>query len=463
MNTDKAYLLGLIIGGGVWGNAEDNFRIKLPFKQWGSYEKEPNRAGQISRDIMNFVSPLIKSIYGLSISYDATASGEWNILCDGDYSNLQADLEKYGIVCEGELRKNAEINKIIPHLVDDNMKRRFVAGLADTIGSTKNSHRRFTDDKQMISFEFPGGSSYYSICALSKLLHSIKCYPDQMTWNHPNLHCSKDPHYKQWSKGFKLRVLSDQYADFGAFSFASKAQSLKQNRQLEKEKNIGETCEAMIIESPNVSCVHPDEYSESLPPLIKDGHYLHNRHICAVMGCEHAPYNQISALIATAEQYINPFPVLTKGTRIFIASIVQSNKLYSDRTYSDRDIEIAYLFGLYKENARSLLFGSDTSGYPVNEVANAIAFLVAAKLDRLNGNRPRGNMDEIIQEYLAANLDATVKIYIPDLLTPIILSLDNHAAIVGANNPAVYKKLISKVEDNEYKIIVRSITEDDLK
>ena len=31
MNTDKAYILGLVIGGGVWGNAEDVFRIRLPF------------------------------------------------------------------------------------------------------------------------------------------------------------------------------------------------------------------------------------------------------------------------------------------------------------------------------------------------------------------------------------------------------------------------------------------------
>lgn len=33
MNTDKAYILGLIIGGGIWGNAEDIFKIRLPFKQ----------------------------------------------------------------------------------------------------------------------------------------------------------------------------------------------------------------------------------------------------------------------------------------------------------------------------------------------------------------------------------------------------------------------------------------------
>ena len=37
MNTDKAYLLGLMIGGGIFGTAEDVFRIRLPYKKWGSY------------------------------------------------------------------------------------------------------------------------------------------------------------------------------------------------------------------------------------------------------------------------------------------------------------------------------------------------------------------------------------------------------------------------------------------
>lgn len=41
MNTDKAYILGLIIGGGIWGNAEDVFKIRLPFKQWGHTKQIP--------------------------------------------------------------------------------------------------------------------------------------------------------------------------------------------------------------------------------------------------------------------------------------------------------------------------------------------------------------------------------------------------------------------------------------
>lgn len=42
MDTDKAYLLGLIIGGGVFGNIEDGFRIKLPYKNGGLISLIPN-------------------------------------------------------------------------------------------------------------------------------------------------------------------------------------------------------------------------------------------------------------------------------------------------------------------------------------------------------------------------------------------------------------------------------------
>ena len=32
MDTDRAYLLGFIIGGGIFGNAENRLRIRLPYK-----------------------------------------------------------------------------------------------------------------------------------------------------------------------------------------------------------------------------------------------------------------------------------------------------------------------------------------------------------------------------------------------------------------------------------------------
>ena len=51
----------------------------------------------------------------------------------------------------------------------------------------------------------------------------------------------------------------------------------------------------------------------------------------------------------------------------------------------------------------------------------------------------------------------------PDLFTPIVIQMGVYAALVGPDNPRVYKKLIQKCPDNPYKISVRAITEADLK
>lgn len=460
MNTDKAYILGLIIGGGIWGNAEDVLRIRLPFKQWGSYEINPKRAGDISRDVMKMVKPLFKAIYNISVSYDASAGGVWNILCEGDLSILRAELEAYGIQCQGEVRKSANINNIVPELVDDNLKRRFVAGLADTIGSTKSTHRRFNDNKQMVSFEI-SGFEFGFVCSLCKLLHSIECYPDQILWNHPNFHCSNNPYDSKWKKGFKLRVYLDQYEKFGAFAFMSKALSVKENQALETVPNEGIPCTDREIRTPSVACVHCDENSELLPTEIRGGHYLHNRHVCAALGCEHAPYDEVKKLIKKAEYYINPFPVLVKGTMTEIKKILDSDSVLNARTYQNIEIRIS---DLYNRSEHELLYGDgNESGYPVNKVILAVTYLIAAQTNQLGGLRPKGSKDKIITEYLQDNPDGTVSILLPEIMTPLIVRMNTYAALVGPNNPKVYKNLIQTCPENEYKIRIRAIEEGDLR
>ncbi|AIZ56724.1 hypothetical protein Mpt1_c08480 [Candidatus Methanoplasma termitum] len=462
MDTDKAYLIGLVVGGGIWGNAEDVFRIRLPYRQWGSFEEDPQRASLISKDILKHVSPLFRAVYGVSVSYETKKSGEWNILCEGDLTEIRSDLEHYGIKCEGELRKNVEIDKIALDLLDDNLKRRFIAGLADTIASTNSTHRRFTNDKQMVSFEV-SGFGFGFVCSLCKLLHSINCFPDQILWNHPNFHCKSNPFYKKWKKGFKIRVYIDQYDKFGSFTFTSKVNSMSQNMDLEAKENTAMPCEYRTVDRPTVSCVHCDENSSLLPETIRNGHYLHNKHVCAVMGCEHAPYTRISGLISNAEDYINPFPVLVKGTNIEISKIIKENPIFGDRVYSKRLVRISELNEIYQKNKNELVFAVDeVAGYPINQVMKAVTFLSAAELGQLGGKRP-GKMPDVLDEYQANNPSASVEIMLPDLLTPLILSMGGYSALVGASNPKVYKKLILMSPDNPYKFSVMPIKEEDLR
>ena len=460
LDNDKAYVFGLIIGGGFFGEEENALRIRLPYKNWGSNIANPVRAGKIAQDILRVVNPIFVSKYNVQVSYDATQSGIWNLILTGDLTNLKNDLEEYEIVCEGEIKRHATIDKIVKDLIDENLKRRFIAGLADTIGSIKESHRRFTPNTQIISFEFPG-FNFDFVCKLCKLLHSIKCYPNQVLWNHPNFHSSNNPYYKSWKKGFKLRVLLDQYEKFGAFAFSSKASSAIENLELQHSSNTGYPCKENKIPSPTTSCLHPDEDNILIPPPIVNGHYLHYHHVCAVLQCEHTPFDQVKRILSHAENYINPFPVLVKGTWAEISSIINSNDLLNKRTYKEVPFRIAQLYDLWK-SGKQTIFEKNDAGYPMNVVIHAITFLVAAINGKLKGKRPLGSQEIILTDYLKENPDSTTDILIPDLMTPLIIKKDNHATMVGPINPSVYKRLIEFDTENEYKMMVRNIQESDL-
>lgn len=463
MNTDKAYIFGLIIGGGIWGNAEDVFRIKLPYKQWGSYEQNPKRASEISRDIMGFLSPLFKSIYGINVSFETLPSGNWSVLCEGDLSELKADLASYDIECEGELRKNASINKIVAELIDDNLKRRFIAGLADTIGSTNPNHRRFTDEVQILSFEL-NGFNFSFVCDICRLLYSVNCLPDQILWNHPNFHCTKNSYDNKWRKGFKLRIQLDQYADFGAFAFKTKAESSKENLKRQQHAHDAVACPEREVRA-TPSCVHPAEDDISLPANIREGHFIHNRHVCAVLGCEHAPYNKIKDLFSKAGELIIPFPILCKDKTDRIEEIIENDPLLANRNYSTLNIAVKSLYERFQTDQNSLMYGDadNKSGYPITEIMQGIAYVVAEQ-NELNGVRPKGNYIKLIERHISHNPDLSVEIRQPELLTPlVIIGSNGRGALIGARNPRVYEKLISISSDNDYKLCVRNITEEDLK
>ena len=70
----------------------------------------------------------------------------------------------------------------------------------------------------------------------------------------------------------------------------------KRIRRWKRVKNQGIPCNEREIKMPSVTCVHCEENSELLPENIRGGHYLHNRHVCAVLQCEHAPYGEVQKI-----------------------------------------------------------------------------------------------------------------------------------------------------------------------
>ena len=132
-----------------------------------------------------------------------------------------------------------------------------------------------------------------------------------MLFRSPNFHTANHPYYKQRKKGFNLRIQLDQYATFGAFAFRTNAESSQANRSLQQEEHEAIPCTERELNVKS-SCIHTAESDRCLPDSIRCGHYLHNRHVCAVLGCEHAPYDKISELFTRIGELVNPFPILYK-------------------------------------------------------------------------------------------------------------------------------------------------------
>ena len=469
MNTDKAYIMGLAVGGGCFSSDHNSFYIRLPYKQWGEFAKNPERAGMIANDILKVVKPLMKVEYGLDVSY--TVGKEWKIACHGNTSKLVADLNSYGISPSSDLHKTADLSLLIDSLSNTNLKKRFIAGVADTIGSMAPSHRRFSDDVQIISFEI-SGFNYKYVCQLCNLLYALGCVPDQILWQHPNMQSGTDAYYTSWKKGNKLRVTLDSFSTFGSLAFKSKSIASKENRQKEGGRyNAAEKCENKSLSVPGVVAVHIDENNIGIPAEVRGCHFIHHKQICGALECPHAPQAELNALLARAEKYTSPFTVLHKDDVKGVAEIIAADPLLARRTYVDVEVSVQELVNAMSNGSATVQFqrnvpvysGSREKGYPLNVMMDALAYIVASKTGNLNGKRPRGNREEIINAALEQNPAFTVTVRVPDLLTPAVITDGKVSAMVGPLNEKVYRTLISYPTNNKNKMVVRKITEEDLR
>jgi len=459
INTDQAYIYGLIIGGGLFGNDSNSFVIQLPYKKWGSFEKNPARAGEIAKSIVGCVKPLFESIYGITCSYEMNP-GKWFISCVGNTSQLRKEFADLGIGLTTELRKTAKIEKLIDNLDTDVAKNRFLAGLADTIGSLAESQRRFTNKFAIISFEF-NGFNYDLAYRVCRLLASLGLYPDQIEWNHPNQQAGQDPYYDDWKKGFKVRVPLDEYAAFGKFAFSAKAHAAKdviakQNGQV----NHSIPCDEKPISLSNV-CVHPAENSSYLPAPIKGGHFVCQKHYCALIGCPFAPTEKIKTILKTAGEHVVPFPIIHKDTLANANEIVSADDFYKTLSFRNDSYSLKTIIDIFQQNQRYLMFSAGPeSGYPINYVVQGLAYLIASEKGLLNGKRVSGSQTELLAKAVAEKPDQMFTFKVPDLLSILVICDDKNAVIVGAENPSLYAKLVT-ITENGLKLIARKPTRGD--
>ncbi|MFZ1635234.1 MAG: hypothetical protein WAT43_15220, partial [Chitinophagales bacterium] len=151
INHTKAYILGLLVGGGKVD--KHSFLIDLPFKKWGM---DTSRMNIIATDILTRICSYFKSSYSFYVTYEI-GNSKWLIKpIDGaDFSEMIEDLKFLDLPISGFIlaRANLAHAKLI---LKDIQVESFLSGIFDARASLTLSHRRFSDDAPVVSIEIPG-------------------------------------------------------------------------------------------------------------------------------------------------------------------------------------------------------------------------------------------------------------------------------------------------------------------
>lgn len=379
INHIKAYLLGLLVGGGKVDT--NTFVIDLPFKKWGM---DPKRMNIIATDILTNIRQRFNTTYNFDITYEI-GNSRWLItpIAGADISPLIKDLQMLNLPIGGFLLSTVDLSIAKTKLTGISVES-FLSGIFDTRASLTLSHRRFTDDAPVVSVEIPGSTKNFKfVVQLCSWLTDLSSITDQILYNHPNQHAASDPDYKGWKKGFKIRFLVKSF--LAQHSFALQAKSIDVTiieKKQKKEEQI--PCYLRKLRKPRPITVHSDQNSSEIPIEVRNKIFFHYHHFCAVLKCPHAPKDEIEKLIKQKNSLINFFPRLSKGSKKELQKTFEKiqSTYFPEKEISKQKIKISKLL----EDEAFVDFAGLDQG---------IAYLFATSL---NGKRHIGSMSKILNQ-----------------------------------------------------------------
>ena len=105
MTDTKAYILGMLVGGGIINDY--SFTVLLPFRKWGTLA---NNVNDIAADIVTQLSQMFFETYGFHIRFEI-GNGKWYLtpLETISLEPIQQDLESLGLPNIGTLLNEADL------------------------------------------------------------------------------------------------------------------------------------------------------------------------------------------------------------------------------------------------------------------------------------------------------------------------------------------------------------------
>lgn len=215
MNTQMAYLLGMIVGNGEVqrGANETTIVIEIPHKKLETeFQKDVGIYVKASiTDIRAIIEPLVGT--GLKFSQSANVSDVSFTKPNEDY--LMREIMRY--IGNATTHANMRISEEVFSFTRDE-RIEFIRGFADVTGYIRRSNYFFKEPQYRVYFEIP--QNWELVIDFCNLLKSVDIPVQNIDWGHPNMRDGNLKKYNEgkpdfWKKEHQVKVWALEFEPVG--------------------------------------------------------------------------------------------------------------------------------------------------------------------------------------------------------------------------------------------------------
>lgn len=276
MNTQMAYLIGMILGNGEVQRKSDTTTITVELPHKNLIDDEGREVSVYVKsslaDIRGIVEPLIG--YSLPISQTKRATQFSFTMPNADYTMR----EILRFIGNGVHHSTMTMNDELFGIKTDE-KKELLRGIADVTGYIRKSNIAFGQDGcHRVYIEIPG--NWQMVIDIANMLKDLDIPVQTIDFGHPNFRDSNLKKYNEgktyyWKKEHQVKIWANEFLPIG-FNIVHKQRALERYAEelldyLDEEKTHQFYWQKTIRKKEKPT--HPMENDESLPLSIRGKHY----------------------------------------------------------------------------------------------------------------------------------------------------------------------------------------------
>ncbi len=276
MNTEMAYLLGMILGNGEIqrDNVETRITIDIPHKNLYTDDMKDVlvyvKASTV--DIRSIVEPLIG--HSLTVTQDKRSTVMTFVKPNDEY--ITREIIRF--IGGGRHHSTMRMNPDLFSITTDE-KKTLLKGIADVTGYIRKSNIAYGQDgAHRVYIEIPG--NWYMVIDIANMLKAVDVPVQTIDFGHPNFRDGELKKYNQgkpyfWKKEHQVKIFANEFLPIG-FNIKHKQDALEKYSDELLEFIDPAKTHKFYWEKPikrKGRPTHPHESDESLPEEIRGKHF----------------------------------------------------------------------------------------------------------------------------------------------------------------------------------------------